>query len=105
MPSTTPFKRGDIVLVPFPFTDLSSSKRRPALIISPDSFNSANKDVVLVAITSQISSDPNAIILEEQDFIDGKLPKVSTMESLYAFPLTANYKKLKAETLGRAATR
>ncbi len=54
MPSTTPYKRGDIVLVPFPFTDLSSSKRRPALVVSPDWFNSSNQDLVLVGITSQI---------------------------------------------------
>ena len=48
MPSTTRYKRGDIVLVSFPFTDLSSSKRRPALVISPDSFNEHGQDLVLV---------------------------------------------------------
>jgi mRNA interferase MazF len=77
MPSTTTYKRGDIVLVPFPFTDLSSSKKRPALIISPDSFNAANQDVVLVAITSQIGNDPQAVVMREGDFVDGKLPKLS----------------------------
>ena len=54
MPSTTPYKRGDIVLVLFPFTDLTSSKRRPALVVSPDPFNDGMQDVVLAAITSQI---------------------------------------------------
>lgn len=53
MPSTTRYKRGDIVLVSFPFTDLSSSKTRPALVVSPDSFNQTMQDLVLAAITSQ----------------------------------------------------
>ena len=52
--ATTRYKRGDIILVPFPFTDLSSSKRRPALVISPESFNERMQDLVVVAITSQL---------------------------------------------------
>ena len=46
MPSTMAYRQGDIVLVSFPFTDLTSSKRRPALILSPDSFNAAGEDLV-----------------------------------------------------------
>ena len=55
MPSTTGYRQGDIVLVSLPFTDLTSSKRRPALIISPDSFNAAGEDLVLAAITSHMT--------------------------------------------------
>ena len=47
MRSTTPYKRGDIVLVSFPFTDLSAAKKRPALIVSPNSFNARQDDLVL----------------------------------------------------------
>lgn len=54
MPSTTSYRRGDVVLVPFPFTDLSSSKQRPALVISADAFNTIRDDVLVAAITSQI---------------------------------------------------
>lgn len=87
MPSTTRYKRGDIVLVPFPFTDLSSSKRRPALVVSPDWFNSSNQDLVLVAITSQIGDDPRSVMLDEADFVGGncrpmvKWAKVLTIHS------------------------
>jgi mRNA interferase MazF len=47
----------DIILVPFPFTNLRSVKKRPALIISPNSYNS-DKDVVILFITSNINSYP-----------------------------------------------
>jgi mRNA interferase MazF len=50
-----PLHRGDIVLVPFPFTDLSGQKARPALIISPDPVGS---DVLLAFISSVIPATP-----------------------------------------------
>jgi mRNA-degrading endonuclease toxin of MazEF toxin-antitoxin module len=40
--------------VPFPFTDLSAVKQRPALVLSPDRLNKARVDIVVAAITSQI---------------------------------------------------
>ena len=48
--------RGDIVLVPFPFTDLTGQKRRPALVVSPDGFDP--EDLVLCAITSRVAGQP-----------------------------------------------
>ena len=91
MPSTTLYRRGDIVLVSFPFTDLSTSKRRPALVVSPDSFNQAMQDVVLAAITSQGAED-GALTIEPGDCIDGILPKrfdLPVYEDLAQSPLVA----------------
>ena len=45
---------GDIVLVPFPFTDQSGIKKRPAVIVSSAAYNIARLDVILMAVTSQI---------------------------------------------------
>ena len=47
MPSTIAYKQGGIVLLSFPFTDLTSSQRHPALVVSPDSFNAAGTVVVM----------------------------------------------------------
>ena len=44
---------GDIVLVKFPFTDLSSQKRRPSVVISSTEYSSRQGDVVILALTSQ----------------------------------------------------
>ena len=46
-------KRGSIVLIKYPFTDLSSTKKRPALVISPDKYN-AMDDLVIAFITSNL---------------------------------------------------
>jgi mRNA interferase MazF len=86
MPSTTRYKRGDIVLVSFPFTDLSSSKRRPALVVSPDSFNEAMQDLVLAAITSQVAED-GVLTIDQSDCIDGILPKKSVVKPAKLFTI------------------
>lgn len=47
------YERGDIVLVPFPFSNQTSIKKRPAVIISSNNYNNASSDIVIMAITSQ----------------------------------------------------
>lgn len=54
MPSTIPYNFGDVVLVAFPFTNLQATKKRPAVIISRQSYQQNRPDVILMAITSQI---------------------------------------------------
>jgi mRNA interferase MazF len=49
MPTTTVYKRGAIVLLPFPFSDQSSAKIRPAVVVSPDH---PSDDLLVVAVTS-----------------------------------------------------
>ena len=52
------FKRGDIVLAAFPFAEKRVSKRRPALVISSDAYNSVCPDVVVAQITSRTGAPP-----------------------------------------------
>ena len=87
MTSTTAYRQGDIVLVAFPFTDLTSTKRRPALVLSPDSFNAAGEDLVLAAVTSHITGDPNAVHLRRSDFAEGGLPKASMVKTTKLFTM------------------
>lgn len=56
IPSTIRFKRGDIVLLPFPFTDQSGIKRRPVVFLSANEYNIRRRDLVVAPITSNISS-------------------------------------------------
>ena len=45
---------GDVVLVPFPFTDQSGAKKRPAVVVSGSAYNASRRDLVIMAITSQV---------------------------------------------------
>jgi mRNA interferase MazF len=45
---------GDVILVPFPFTDRSTTKQRPAVVISSTSYNNQRPDLILLAVTSQV---------------------------------------------------
>ena len=54
MPSTTSFEFGSVVLVPFPFTDQSTTKKRPAVVVSSNAYHRQRPDLILMAITSQL---------------------------------------------------
>lgn len=54
MVATSRFRFGDVVLVPFPFTDQSGSKKRPAVVVSSERYNADRRDVVIMAVTSQL---------------------------------------------------
>ncbi len=50
------FQRGDIVLVPFPFSDLSTTKVRPAVVVSSSLYHTTEPDLILAAITSRVAT-------------------------------------------------
>jgi mRNA interferase MazF len=68
------FVKGDIVVIPFPYSDLTESKRRPALIVS----EITGDDIILCQITSQSSPKDHFVIpIAEFSFENGKLPVAS----------------------------
>ena len=60
---------GKVVLLPFPFSDLSQSKLRPAVILA----NAGREDWILCQITSNPYGDPFAIAITQRSFVEGSL--------------------------------
>ncbi len=69
------FIKGDIVVLPFPYSDLSASKKRPAMVLADLKGN----DIILCQITSQFVKDDYAIALNNSDFIKGSLNRPSNI--------------------------
>jgi mRNA interferase MazF len=69
------FIKGDVVVIPFPYSDLTHAKRRPALVLAESSLN----DVILCQITSQDMKDSFAMKLSDEDFSVGSLKKTSNI--------------------------
>lgn len=84
------FTSGEIVLVLFPFSDLSSAKLRPAVVIAE--INS--QDWLLCQITSNHYSDPGAIMIDTSGLIKGSLQRISYVRPYKLF--TANNKIIKS---------
>lgn len=85
---------GSVVLVSFPFSDLTRSKRRPALVLA----SVGQGDFLLCQITSNPYSDLEAVELSEEDFEEGSLRRTS-----YARPgkLFTAHASLITERVGR----
>jgi len=80
------FIAGDVVVVPFPYSDLSNSKRRPALVVA----RLTGDDVILCQITSQTIRDDYAITIVDADFSEGSLKTTSNIRPNRIFTADKN---------------
>lgn len=69
------FVKGDVLVVPFPFSDLTHAKRRPALVVAA----LEGDDLILCQITSQSVSDSYALLIDDEDFARGSLKQPSNV--------------------------
>lgn len=93
----TSYNFGDVVLVPFPFTDQSRSKRRPAVIISSAAYNTSRLDIILMAVTSQFKTTPAVGEVVVTEWQKAGLLKASVIKPV----LTTAEKRLVLRQLGR----
>ena len=95
--SMTSFSIGDIILVPFPFTNQKTSKKRPAVIISSQAYNTERPDLIIMAITSQIKPAPVIGEVFLHNWQDAGLLKPSVIKPV----ITTIEKKLVIKQMGQ----
>jgi len=78
------YQFGDVLLVPFPFTDQSASKQRPGVIVSSAAYHRARRDLVLMPITSQLRGSGAFGEVTVQDWQAAKLLKASAIKPVLA---------------------
>lgn len=74
------YNQREIILVPFPYSDLSATKRRPVLIVSNNKYNNTFDDVVVCVITSNRYQDDYSVPLENEHLEIGVLPERSVVK-------------------------
>lgn len=79
-----PFEFGDVVLVPFPFTSQTTSKQRPAVVVSSLAYNRVKPDIVLMAVISQFRPSPTLGEVWLQDWQAAGLLKPSAIKPVFA---------------------
>jgi mRNA interferase MazF len=77
----TRLRQRDLILIPIPFTDLSSKKRRPVIVLSNDDYNSKTQDILVVGVTSLIQGKEYSVPLEKEDMEEGELLRESEIRA------------------------
>lgn len=91
------FSAGDVVLVPFPFTDQSGSKKRPAVVVSGNAYNAGRRDIVILAITSRVRMPLGFAEAAVLDWQAAGLIKPSVLKPVF----TTIEQRLVVRTMGR----
>ena len=70
----------DLVLLSFPFSNLKSSKVRPTVVISNDSYNKKSADIIVVPVTTNLNLKEHVILLTNENLESGRLIKDSKIK-------------------------
>jgi mRNA interferase MazF len=90
--------QGEIVLIPIPFTDLSSQKHRPVIVISNNIYNHKTLDIVVVAMTSAPAIVDFSFTINSSDLDVGKLNRPGNVRVDKIFTLSQS---IVIKTFGR----
>lgn len=83
-------EQGEIVFVPFPFSDLSGTKKRPVLILSKTEYNQVTEDVITAGITSNIRKISGSLMIDNSNFEEGSIPVASMIRADRLFTMHQN---------------
>lgn len=96
-------KRGDVILIRFPFSDLSSSKVRPALVVSSDNYTQKGRDAIFMVISSNVKNAQNTDLLVKSDSPDFTMTGLKTDSLIRTDKIVILSKALAIRQLGVAS--
>ena len=85
----------EIVLLPYPFSNLEGMKVRPALIVSNEFFNKKSADCLAVPLTTIIKDEPYSVVIDNNDMATGELMKQSRIRADKIFSVEKNLVTIK----------
>lgn len=95
------YEQGEILIVPFPFSDLSSIKQRPVLVLSKKIDNISSNDLITCGITSFLKETKYSLLIDNNNLEKGQIPVTSRIKIDKLFTLDKNIIKKKIAKLNK----
>lgn len=95
MKSGIMFSQGDILIVPFPFSDLTSIRQRPVLVLSNSEYMQDCIDLITCGITSNLKDSKHSILIDNSNLLEGAIPLKSRIKVDKLFTLEKSIIKKK----------
>ncbi|MCG8353837.1 MAG: type II toxin-antitoxin system PemK/MazF family toxin [Chloroflexales bacterium] len=102
-------EQGAIALIPVPFTDLSSTKRRPVIVIASNEYITTTPDMIVVAMTSNPTQTPYSFTITNDDLVAGSLNRPGQVRTDKIYTIAQHiavrvFGKVKTEIIQRIVT-
>ena len=95
------FNQGDILIVPFPFSDLRGTKQRPVLVISKTEYNDNGDDIITCGLTSNLKDSEYSVLIDNNNLSEGEIPIKSRIKVDKLFTLEKSIVKKKIAKINK----